>query len=392
MRYPQCAVLGLMLANTACSFGKVHRPDGGAVEGAQVEFFTVNFDRVWDGEPLLPRLETHAASWAAADVEDDTWAGWYYLNPYAQDRLNPGDERDLEIESVWSRVRVTKPLFETRLFYRQNVYGECPYGVAFSATPYSGGPYPHDLGRVTTASPRCNVQSFELPSGTEYTKEPDLIVDPRTLLAHYVIHDPVTGIVPCEDNVYPCLRYSTGIANVGWGDLWVTAPADDLRSVTQRLFRADGVSYTSLPLSTAAFLYHPEHRHFHFGELTRARLRRVAPECSTEQTAENCPVLRATQKTSFCLMDGAVVDAELRAQGAYSPVDCDRPRQPGNYLSQGIGSGREDVYDYFVPGQQLDIRGLTPGAYWLEAEVNPDHALIESDYANNVSRVVISIP
>src|SRR5688500_3798156 len=145
MQCVRCGVLGLSFFIAGCTYGKVHRNDGSAVEGALIEFYTVDFDQVWDAEPVSLRLETYARSLSASELSDPSWAGWYYLNPYAQDRLSPGDVRDLELESAWSRVRVTKPSFATRIFYRKNVFSDCPYGVAFSATPYSGGPYGHDL-------------------------------------------------------------------------------------------------------------------------------------------------------------------------------------------------------------------------------------------------------
>src|SRR6185369_3548871 len=59
--------------------------------------------------------------------------------------------------------------------------------------------------------------------------------------------------------------------------------------------------------------------------------------------------------------------------------------------AQRISVGWEDIYDNLTVGQQIDVSGLAPGQYWLEADVDPDNHLLESNEFNNVGRVLVSV-
>ena len=133
------------------------------------------------------------------------------------------------------------------------------------------------------------------------------------------------------------------------------------------------------------------HPHLHFLNWTSIRLRQVTPACNTDATATACPVVPSTGgKRSFCLTDLTNFD-DSPVAGVY------QPNKGYNCSDQGIGSGKEDVYVKSLTGQLVNAEGLH-GQYWLEVEVNPPNAttgkrpVIESDYANNTSRVLITIP
>jgi hypothetical protein len=141
------------------------------------------------------------------------------------------------------------------------------------------------------------------------------------------------------------------------------------------------------------FLFHPSHGHIHLQNWTNLRLRQFASNCNTEATAANCPVVGSPgQKISFCLTDLATFDTAYTPNQGYG---CTFDSVTGA-ISQGIGSGHEDIYSRGLPGQVIGTDGLAPGTYWLEVEVNPTNvngqrSVIESDYSNNITRVQVTL-
>jgi hypothetical protein len=67
------------------------------------------------------------------------------------------------------------------------------------------------------------------------------------------------------------------------------------------------------------------------------------------------------------------------------------------FIDEGLTPGTSEMYIIGNPYNYLDITGLTPGPYWLEAEVNPvdpstnQRVYMESDTTNNVARAPIMI-
>jgi len=97
-------------------------------------------------------------------------------------------------------------------------------------------------------------------------------------------------------------------------------------------------------------------------------------------------------KISFCLTDLATFDTAYSPNQAYSCTF----NSTTHAISQGIGSGHEDIYNRFLEGQVVGTDGLAPGTYWLEVEVNPMNAsgqrtVIESDYSNNITRIQVTL-
>jgi hypothetical protein len=128
------------------------------------------------------------------------------------------------------------------------------------------------------------------------------------------------------------------------------------------------------------FTYHPEHHHTHFDDFAVYRLRRIT------KGGETGLVVRTGSKVSFCLTDSDIFNAELSgfsATGQY--LNCDGKLQ-------GISVGWADVYDQFLPNQWIDVTGVKAGKYLLEVSADPDHHLVESNIANNTTRIVVGIP
>ena len=143
------------------------------------------------------------------------------------------------------------------------------------------------------------------------------------------------------------LRFTTDTRNIGLADLILGAPEGDSR-----------------------FEFFACHGHYHFKEFASYRLLNLQGE-----------LVGTGNKASFCLED--VRQWDPRAPRRENPFNC---------YYQGLHMGWSDIYDSGLPGQWVDITGVPPGDYFLEVSVNPAGIIQEADYANNTSRVRVSIP
>lgn len=222
--------------------------------------------------------------------------------------------------------------------------------------------------------------------------QPDLIVDQASLRQHWVVRTenlPGTfcsvqegGITPGEHQL---VRFTVSTPNIGEADLVVGDP-------NAHVAANDGL-----------FEFARCHNHFHF--LHYALYELIDPATGY--------VWRAA-KRGFCMIDiekyqGYTGDADNKPHF----VSCGRVGIPGN---QGISKGWADVYIWKLGGQYFVLDGgdgqpqVPPGEYLIRVTVNPPfiaaageacpnrdpvgfcHTLPESDYANNVAQISITIP
>lgn len=202
---------------------------------------------------------------------------------------------------------------------------------------------------------------------------PDLIVNPIDGLGDWF----VTGGV---------LHFGQATPNIGLGPMELRAGevlGDGSQVVYQRIYQDAGLT-TFVDRPAGTFSFHPEHNHIHFDEYAEFVLRTALPDTTGDGVPEvGAPVI-AAEKRSFCLIDVAPYDLTLpNAPAEDSGFGCGEV--------QRISVGWQDIYDPFTSGQQIDVSGLPPGEYWLEAVVDPDNRLFESNENNNVGRALIRI-
>lgn len=148
---------------------------------------------------------------------------------------------------------------------------------------------------------------------------------------------------------------------------------------------------------------HPEwfqwgdcHGHWHFREYADYRLwdpagyaawktiRSAYPHLEPGQVLDAFPELRdhfrAGHKQGFCVKD-MVPPPVFLGRGPFNSCED----------MQGISPGWADRYHAGLDGQWVDVTDLEPGAYVLEAEVNPERFFAESSYSNNDSAWVVAI-
>jgi len=219
---------------------------------------------------------------------------------------------------------------------------------------------------------------------------PDLIVDQASLRQHWVVRTedlPASFCSVQEDNITPgehqLVRFTVATPNIGSADLAVGDPNDHVN---------DGL-----------FEFATCHNHFHFRHYALYEL--VEPATGKVWKAA---------KRGFCMIDiekfqGYTGNADNKPHF----VSCGAVGIPGN---QGISKGWSDVYVWKLGGQYFLLDGgdgqppVPPGNYVIRITVNPPfvqgrgepcpnrdpsgycHTLPESDYANNIAQVSITIP
>jgi hypothetical protein len=225
---------------------------------------------------------------------------------------------------------------------------------------------------------------------------PDLIVDAQKLATSWVIYDEYVpnvcsaaeGGVPVGD--HRLLRFTVTTPNVGDADVYIGDPnehydpnGDDDPEDGDGLFELASC-----------------HAHYHFRNYASYELISVETDAT---------ILAA--KRGFCMIDVT----PYGSSGSWQYRNCGRPEIPSLGLAaiagnQGISVNWGDTYVKWLAGQYFVIDGIDPGSYKLRIVVNPPftpqggevcpftdanlkcHMLQESDYANNVGEVLITIP
>src|SRR5664279_146191 len=224
---------------------------------------------------------------------------------------------------------------------------------------------------ATTSSPSAAAATS---SGGASDLLPDLVMLP--LEAFHLTY---------EDNG-KVLRFSADLMNMGDGPLDMTgvrsSVTDPDLKVTQTILRSDGSQRT---VNTGAVMRYSAldgHDHFHVQDYERYQLR---------PAGENA--WRGSHKEGFCLRD----DANLAGKHAsrYPDVDFDcgeDEKDTAVQVREGQTEGWVDVYDWYLPGQFIELDGLSlPGDFCVAADVDPQQHLTEATRSNNSTSTLVHI-
>jgi hypothetical protein len=175
---------------------------------------------------------------------------------------------------------------------------------------------------------------------------PDLSPVAASMMTHTITIDTFTGsscefIEQCIGGVGQrrLLKFDTVTQNLGTADLVVGAPP-------------------AMGVSEPPFEWSPCHNHHHFSGFASYEL------------LDGTGVVVSGHKQAFCILDTTRVTPGAPSQG----YTC---------VNQGMSKGWADVYSRGLPCQWVDITDVAAGTYTLRVRINPDGALIESDYSNN---------
>jgi hypothetical protein len=182
-------------------------------------------------------------------------------------------------------------------------------------------------------------------------------------------------------------RYSQPIANIGEGPLELSEDTDSnfVQTIHQWIYDSEGGAD---PEYVGTFPNaQPPYGHLFLVGIAEYRIRTVTSGNGVG------PVVASQIKTSYGLYDSDDYDTAL--PGApdsphyTSSTSCLGEPDPEECL--GISVGWADVYPWWFAGQYIDVTGLPDGQYWLEAEIDPDDLLVESNEENNITRVLVNL-
>ena len=272
-------------------------------------------------------------------------------------------------------TRITILDLEQNKLYCNDSAPSCPSGQsAIADALLSAGTYflVIDSANLAGGTYSIQVDTTHADPGAIVELLPDIVTRNNELYDH----DVVTNIVPGRTH----LRLSNATANIGVNKLHLygvlPANGDGTQDVRQRIWRTDG---TFFDRDAGAFVYHPGHSHVHVQDWAAYRLRTITAGGGVGDT------LVEGSKTSFCILDLIVHDNSLPGFPT-SPVyvSC-------GSIIQGLSVGWADIYTKNLDGQNIDITDVPAGEYWLESEVDPLNHFLESDEANNIARIRITI-
>ena len=174
------------------------------------------------------------------------------------------------------------------------------------------------------------------------------------------------------------LRFDGFVHNRGAGAADVRASGRsgvDMTSVAQRVYRSDGT--WSETASQARVRYESEDGHNHWHLLSAARY----SLWNASRTAETAPAM----KVGFCLEDSERRETHGPAAAVYTDGAvrfCQKNAPTVSEVFMGISAGWRDIYQRTLAFQWVDVSNVSPGSYWLRADVDPGNVLAESDESN----------
>lgn len=211
--------------------------------------------------------------------------------------------------------------------------------------------------------------SWNQPNGAGVEILPDLFVwadqSKNYLYGWYLDQTEISGRT--------LLRISTATPNIGAGPLEVRGSSTQ-PGVYQRVFYSGGGYYDRY---AGTFTFHAGHGHLHFDNWLNFHLRSVL----TNDGVGNIVV--SGDKTSFAIID-------LTRYSTTLPGSPSSGQYSGG-LVQGLSVGWADVYGANLQDQWIDVTDVAPGRYWLEAIVDPQNNLKESNENNNTNRILIDL-
>jgi hypothetical protein len=202
-----------------------------------------------------------------------------------------------------------------------------------------------------------------------------------------------------EDRARTCLRFDQVLGNTGAGALDLRfdqpsgiVPVDGQQiPVNQRIYRSNG-TFTDVP---AGYVHwHGIHHHYHFDGFAQSQLWAVDANGNRAGVA---PVATGN-KVSFCIATTNINPAYWghRAFGAdaYPAPDCLEPDSSSagvDHFKQGMSVGWTDEYNWFLPGQYVEVSSVPDGIYILDTTVDPTGRLTEENKTNNCGSVRVRL-
>jgi hypothetical protein len=185
------------------------------------------------------------------------------------------------------------------------------------------------------------------------------------------------------------LGFDSAVNNHGAGPLIIdghrASTAEPQMVADQTIQQDDGSTRTVPDVGRLQYVYSEDHDHWHYLGFDHYELRR----------ASDYKLVAPDQKTGFCLGDRYDTDPSTTIPGEPpKPVFtgyCGRTQTDLLAVGEGISVGYGDVYVANLEGQFVDLTGVPAGEYYLVHRANADHKLLESNYANDASSLLVDL-
>jgi hypothetical protein len=201
---------------------------------------------------------------------------------------------------------------------------------------------------------------------------PDLVSDQPQRLQLQTFAQP--------DGNHLLLRFDGYVHNAGLGAFEMRGSArvdNEYTNVVQRVYRSDG-SFIDDSSRDPHMIFEPEdgHNHWHLKNAARYSLWNEA------KTAEVAPAM----KVGFCLIDSERRETNGPSTRVYSTGGannfCGQDEPTRASLFEGVSAGWRDLYDRTLAFQWVDVSDVSPGNYWVRADIDPDDIVREINEVN----------
>jgi hypothetical protein len=153
----------------------------------------------------------------------------------------------------------------------------------------------------------------------------------------------------------------------------------------QVVTNADGSQTVRPNVGRLVYVNAITHQHWHYVGFDRYELRRPSDNA----------LIAPDQKSGFCLGDRYEAFSETPVPGKpKDPVytgNCAPNDTQALEVTEGISVGYGDDYAPIKEGQVIDVTGVPAGRYYLVHRANADRSLLESNYANDASSVLVAL-
>ncbi|MDP9067155.1 MAG: hypothetical protein M3N53_02250 [Actinomycetota bacterium] len=202
-----------------------------------------------------------------------------------------------------------------------------------------------------------------------------------------------------------CLRFSSGVHNVGDGPFYLKFLEDD-RAVQHTYYSDDTPGYYKDNEETGNFVesdagsgeYHSSHGHRHVKDMVQFELFEVtdpAPAPPYDPAGNRLIPIGTGAKHGFCTFENQI--------GRWYTFNQDRHGSvaavgAGCQTAMSLDKGWGDLYPWYVPGQYVDYSSVTeadgsmrPGFYLVRVTVDPADHILETDEGDNTGWAFIRV-
>ena len=234
-----------------------------------------------------------------------------------------------------------------------------------------------DPGLVPTSPANPQTSDFNIPSAST-----TISASPTSKL---LLPDLVSGalsdlfIVTNGETGERKLFFSTTVANIGDGPLEMKGVYDEKMDQIRAIQHIETENGAVTEREVGYFVFHEAHDHWHFEDFSMLEIFSLNSEGLPDK------LMASTGKTTFCLQDSARLPSLV-------PNSPETAKYGGcDDLVQGISAGWEDLYDFTLPGQQLNIENLAEDRYMIRLTADPVDLILENNEDNNIAIAFVEI-